>query len=105
MKIAYRKFKQSDEAFIFSTYIRNRWFDKANTTTLKRATWSKLQHKRIEDIMYRGSNGIVIACLSEEPDTILGYCFMDNATPWCYIKLAWRDDKLGLKVKLLEHLL
>jgi hypothetical protein len=102
MKIKLRPAVGTDHAFIYATYIRNRWFDKENKTTLKRSTWSSLQHQRLETIL---SNGLVIvACLDEDEDCILGYVFMDQGKPYSYIKLDWRSDGLGVKEKLLKEI-
>jgi hypothetical protein len=100
MKIVVRKSVPSDHPFVYATYIRNRWFDKANTTTLKRSTWSKLQHSRLEGIL---EAGIVVACLSDDLDTIVGYALVDGEKPYSYVKLAWRSEGLGIKELLLKE--
>lgn len=97
MKIVLRQSVPADHPFVYATYIRNRWFDKSNTTTLKRSTWSKLQHTRLEGILARR---IVVACLDGDPDTIVGYALDDAGMPWYYIKLAWRSQGLGVKALL-----
>lgn len=103
MKILIRHNLPDDEAFIYATYIRNQWFSKDNTTTLKRATWSAIQHKRLEGIL--GSTQVKLACLDEDPDTIIGYAFMDGANgAFCYVKLAFRSEGLGIKDKLIKEL-
>ena len=100
MKIQIRTAVQSDHSFIYATYLRNKWFDKINKTTLKRSTWSNLQHKRIEDILL--SKVVLIACLAEDPDVILGYSFIDGSNPYTYVKLDWRSPGLGIADKLLK---
>jgi hypothetical protein len=101
MRIVIRNSKPSDYAFMFATYLRNRYFDKNNKTTLKRSTWSDLHHKRLESILPKA----LVACLSEDEDTILGYSFIDGKEPWVYVKLAWRSQGLDLKTKLLKELI
>jgi hypothetical protein len=102
MKVLFRQATTDDHAFIFATYLRNRWFDKSNKTTLKRSTWSELHHKRIEKIL--DTKQVVVACLQEDPTTILGYSFIDGNDPLVYVKLAWRASELNLKEKLLKEL-
>lgn len=99
MKILIRKVKDSDHPFIYATYLRNRWFDKSNKTTLKRSTWSSLQHKRLEELL--DNQLAIVACLEEDVDTILGYSLLEGTTPFTYIKLAWRSPELQL-IKRLE---
>lgn len=86
----------TDYPFIFSTYLRNRWFSKENTTTLQKNTWMRLQHTRLERIL--AEQPVLIACLSADPDTILGYRFKDGSDDWTYVKLAWRAE--GVKTAL-----
>lgn len=103
MRIVIRPVTDSDHNFIYATYIRNRWFDKGNVTTLKRSTWSAMQHKRLEGLL--GTQGsCVIACLDEDSDTIVGYSFWDGRTPFTYIKLSWRQLNPSVKEQLLKEL-
>src|ERR1700678_1249437 len=99
MKITIRKALPTDHPFIFATYLRNRWFDKGQKTTLKRSTWSSLQHRRIEQVLTLGS--VYVACLAEDPDTILGYSFIDSGVPFAYVKLDWRSPGLAIAEKLI----
>lgn len=102
MRIIIRKLLPSDHNFIFATYLRNRYFDKDNKTTLKRSTWSAMQHKRLETIM--AIDSVYVACLDEDKDLILGYSLMDGHAPYTYIKLAWRSPGLNIANKLLKEL-
>lgn len=94
MKIILRTAYPPDYPFVFATYLRNRWFDKKNTTTLRRSTWSQLQHKRLERILE--SEKVLIACLDEDTDVIVGYSFKDGQTVFSYVKLPFRAP--GLKI-------
>ena len=100
MRIVIRPATESDHNFIYATYIRNRWFDKGNVTTLKRSTWSAMQHKRLEGIL----TGTLIACLDEDPDTIVGYALWDGRTPYSYIKRDWRQVNPPIKDQLIKEL-
>lgn len=102
MKILIRFITESDHNFIYATYLRNKYFDKANKTTLKRSTWSSLQHKRLETIMTYDL--VLVACLEDDVDTIVGYGFMDGAEPWTYVKLDWRSPGLKVKDRLIKEL-
>lgn len=99
-----RDHKLTDHPFLFSTYLKNNWYDKTNSTTLKKATWMGLQHSRLEKVLEEQK--VKIACLSEDPDVILGYSFQDGSAPFVYVKLAWRNTfcKLNLKDLLLKSL-
>jgi hypothetical protein len=91
-----------DHNFLFATYLQNNWYDKTNTTTLKKDTWMSLQHKRLEKVL--DTQDIKIACLSADPDIILGYAFQDGSKPFTYVKLAWRNNPVNIKEMLLKSL-
>lgn len=92
----------SDHAFLYSTYLQNNWYDKTNTTTLKKATWMGLQHKRLEKVL--DEQKVIVACLSDNTDQIVGYGFKDGEKPFVYIKPAWRSPELDLKKTITEAL-
>lgn len=100
MKIVIRPTRKEDHPFIFATYIRSNWFRKSQKTTLKRSTWSGLQHTRLEGIL--SHPGAYTACLNEDEDFILGYGFMDAGEPYTYIKLDFRAPGLKLKELLTQ---
>lgn len=82
--IAIRKAIVEDHPFIYSTYLKNNWFNKDNDTVLKKDTWMRLQHGRLEGLLQ--TSPVKVACLAEDPDTILGYS-IDGFT---YIRPQWR---------------
>lgn len=91
-----------DHAFLFATYLQNNWYDKTNSTTLKKATWMSLQHKRLEKVL--AEQPIKIACLSKDEDIIVGYAFQDGNKPFCYVKLGWRKNPVNIKEMLMKAL-
>ena len=100
--IKIRNHVEDDHAFLFSTYLQNNWYDKTNTTTLKKDTWMTLQHNRLEKVMQ--NQKIKIACLSDDPDVILGYAFQDGEKNFSYVKLAWRNNPHNIKDMLINSL-
>lgn len=99
--ISIRDHTSDDEPFLFATYLKNNWYDKTNSTTLKKATWMSLQHKRLEKVLQ--NQKVKVACLKSDPDVIIGYAFEDAGKPFVYIKLAWRG-LTDLKPKLIESI-
>lgn len=102
MRITIRPSSPSDHNFIYKTYLLNRWYSKENLTTLKKDTWIKMQHKRLETIL--NNEVVLIACSSEDPDYIVGYSLMDGPRPWTYVKKAWRSPDLAIEEKLLKEI-
>ena len=103
MRIKVRPALPTDYPFIFATYIRNRWFSKDNKTTLKRSTWSAMQHRRLEAI-FEAKQPVYVACLDEDDDTILGYSLKDGKGVFVYVKLAFRAPGFQLADRLLKEL-
>jgi DNA polymerase elongation subunit (family B) len=100
--ITVRIVEPDDHSFIYATYLRNNWYSKENTTTLRKNTWMSLQQKRIENVLK--TRKVLVASLTEDPDVIVGYAFEDGDKPFFYVKLAWRNPKLGIDNLLLEDL-
>lgn len=100
--ILIRNQTKDDEPFLFATYLQHNWYDKTNSTTLKKSTWMSLQHKRLENVLKEQK--VKIACLKEDPDVILGYAFQDGNKPFSYLKLAWRNCPIDIKEMLLKSL-
>lgn len=102
MKVILRPYTPSDLPFIFATYLRHCWFNKDQQTTLKRSTWSAMQHKRLEALFV--SEVVLIACLNEDPDFIVGYGFIDNDRLFTYLKKSFRSEGLNITNLLLKGL-
>ena len=80
----------SDHAFIYSTFLHNRWFSRDNHTTLHKGQWYKLQHARLEKML--DTQPTYVVCLSHDHDTILAYSLMDGSTQFTYVKKSWREE-------------
>lgn len=102
MKVIIRGVTASDHNFIFATYIHNKWFDKANKTTLKKASWCAIQHRRLERIL--AEEKVLVACLDEDNDFVLGYVFLDNKEPFTYLKKSYRAEGLGIEGRLIKEI-
>lgn len=96
MAIIKRQAVGEDFPFIFATYLRSNWFSPKNDTVLKKDTWMRVQHQRLEELLGRGL--ATVACLSEDNDVILGYAIADEI-PYMYVRPQWR------KVAGIEQLL
>lgn len=91
-----------DEAFIFSTWLRglhygNPWFHE-----IDKDIFMENYHRVIESILARPAVEVRVACLKEDPDTIVGYAVLEpdrSALHWVHVKEAWR--KFGVMKKLI----
>jgi hypothetical protein len=100
--IIIRPYREEDKAFVLATYLRNTWYNKDNMTTLPKHLWMGLNHSRMDKAL--PTLGVKVACLSDDQDTILGYCFKDIERPFVYVKLAFRNPEYKV-IELLEKAL
>jgi len=101
--IKVRDHVEDDIAFIYDAYMRNNWYLKENSTTLKKATWMGLQRKRLDKILE--TQKVQVACLSQDEDIIVGFGFKDGEEKdFVYVKLAWRNSPQKIEELLLNKL-
>jgi len=81
-----------DWNFMYATYLRHNWYDKTNSTTLKKDHWMELQNKRLTNVFKKQT--IKIACLKIDSNVIVGYAFEDGEKPFCYIRPRWKPSSI-----------
>lgn len=85
--IKVRSMSKEDEPFIFATYLKNNWYSGKLSTTLKKDTWMRVQHGRLEALFANAPEQVKVVCLEEDHNTILGYRLQD----FIYIRPQWRS--------------
>jgi GNAT superfamily N-acetyltransferase len=89
--VSYRSGETPDTGFIYSTWLRglrygNSWFAETD-----REAYYKAYHKFIEDILARPAVFVTVACLKDDPETILGYSVhSSDKLHWVHVKKNWR---------------
>jgi len=102
-KIIVRRAKEEDVPFLFATYLKHNWYDKTNSTLLPKMAWMNAQRKRLQRIFDSGL--ILIACLGDDPDLIMGYGFLDlDKRPFVYIKKHYRNQEENIEELLKESI-
>jgi hypothetical protein len=92
-----RLYKPEDAGFVISTFLRgvyygNPWFKRIPEKIYRE------NYKHIAAYLTNGSQYILIACLPDDPDTILGYSISNpktNTLHWVYVKKVWRQRKIA----------
>lgn len=112
--IEIRKGKPEDFNLIYATWLKgllygNEWFQQ-----IDREAYYKHYHDVIEIVLNRPQTEISIACLKEDPDTILGYSIWErrdekNILHWVWVKPVWRKigighDLMPMPVHVVTHL-
>jgi hypothetical protein len=96
--IAIRPFVEADLPFIFATWIQgyqggHQWFRKVP----RKLFWE--QYKPVVEALLK-SRDVKVACLKEDPDTIVAYCvYKGERVDWIHVKENWR--KIGIAKDLL----
>lgn len=93
--ITYRPVTQLDHPFIYSTWLKGLYWG---------SEWFQMIPWGVYRIGYRNAiaailtrNRGIVACLTEDPDVVVGYAIVSpdgGALHWAYVKRPWR--KLGI---------
>lgn len=102
--ISIRQGVDSDISFIFATWLRNLFHSSPMFKYMEKNVFMKHYHNVLTAMFTRDYVNVVVACMKDDPDTILGYAILskDNkALHWIYIKKNWR--KIGLAKDLVPE--
>lgn len=102
---AIRDYKKEDEAFVTSCFLRGVYygFDTGFRFELVPKDVFMQAYKPVINTFIVAAN-VKIACLKEDPDTIIGYSILSNdfqTIHWVYVKKKWRN--MGIAKSLLPQ--
>lgn len=90
--------KEADLSLIMSTFLKGLYHDNKWFGMIPRKIFFEYYHSVVERIV-KGNNAVVkVACLKDDPDTILGYSVLSldyHTIHWVYVKKAWRNNGIG----------
>jgi hypothetical protein len=91
----------ADRSFVLATWLRGQRFGHPYYTAIDKKSYYTNYSKYIESILSLHSTRVLVACLADEPDVIVGYAVYSSsgALHWVYTKKAWRN--LGVARSLL----
>lgn len=97
MKVSLRSHVESDLPFIFSTWLKGLYHGNPLYRKIEQGIFYPKYHKVLEAVLK--SSTVVVACLEDEPDVVLGYAvYRDLTMHWIFVKKAWR--KMGIAKQL-----
>jgi len=110
--IMIRSYRPNDEAFIYATWLRDLYSSDSWYSHIKKTVFMTHYHRVIELILKNNANFVKIACLKDDPDTILGYGVFnleETIIHYIFIKKAWRKIGIGKmlitpRLKVTTHL-
>lgn len=98
-KFITRPYMSSDKNFIYASWLKglyhgNDWFNEIPTNV-----FFKNYQGALESILERPNVEILIACLPDDKEVILGYAVLEkNTIHWIFVKESWR--KMGIAKEL-----
>lgn len=98
--IKIRQGELADVSLIYASWIRPLYYDGLGCNYVDQNDFMAYQKRRITFILSRPSTNVLVACLSDTPDVIVGYSVIEwRKLWWIYVKKAWRD--MGIAKKLI----
>lgn len=94
--VSVRDVTAQDTNFIMSTWLKglrygNEWFE-----AIPSNIYFAAYHKVVEGILLKSNTEIKVACLKEDPDTILGYSvYSGNTLHFVFVRNRWRNIQIA----------
>lgn len=88
--------READTAFIMATFLRGLYYGNEHYKLIPKQVFMD-NYKRVVEMILENST-VVVACLREDPDVILGYSILaanGAVAHWCFVKAAWRGRGIG----------
>lgn len=100
-----REYQPGDEAFLYATWLKAYRHSSEFARRIRDVVFFERHHQAIEGILKRPRVSVLVACLDDSHDTILGYLVTEryNDRPvihYCYVKLSFR--RMGVASALLD---
>lgn len=95
-KVIVRKYNPDQDApFLFSSWRNSLWYDQERNEDQSQRFFYCIT-KEIKNILNTPETNVNVACLSDDPNFILGYsvCTGTNLV-WCYVKIEYREKGIA----------
>lgn len=100
--ITSRTAREGDMNFIFSTFLRGLYYGNEWYGRIKAEIYYTHYHRVLERLLAKKGCTILISCLKEDPDTIIGYSiFEPEILHYVFVKPIWR--KIGIARDLIPE--
>jgi len=111
--ISYRLMKTEDVSFIYATMLRGVYYGNEFYRQIEKKSFFNNYAKVLEQLLSRDRVVVVVACLSDDIDVIVGYTIIEpgyGILHWCFVKEAWRSKGIATgmlasaKINIVTHL-
>lgn len=84
---------KDDLNFILATWLRGLYYGDSWFSLIDKKVFMENYHKFLDKILSSPNTLVCVACLKEDPDTILGYSVLGDKynLHWVFVKKAWRN--------------
>jgi hypothetical protein len=93
-----RDFKPEDTNFILATFLRGAYYGNSWYNAIPKDIFME-NYKPVANSLVNGGRTIIkVACLPDDPDTILGYSILSpdyQTIVWTFVKKAWREKGIA----------
>lgn len=94
--VAIRNFNESDKAFVYSTFLKGVLHGCPGYEGCLKDAFFAVYPQVLDGLLANASVNVLIACLSDEPDVVLGYAIVGPKTlHWAYTKASWRGQGIA----------
>lgn len=93
-----REYKQEDKAFICATFLRGLYYGESWFSLIPKQIFMENYSKVIYALLGRPDIVVKVACLTEDPDVILGYSILSQdlqTLHWVFVKSSKKSDDLS----------
>ncbi len=90
--------KEADISLIMSTFLKGLYHDNEWFGMIPRKVFFEHYHGIAESLIRSPNATVQVACLKDDPDTIIGYSILSTdfqTIHWVYVKKAWRGHGIG----------
>lgn len=93
-----RAYREADKNFILSTFLKGLYYGDSWFSLIPKDIFMD-NYKKVAAALLESKNvTIVVACLPDDPDIILGYSILSTdgiAVHWCFVKTVWRKKGIA----------
>lgn len=96
--ITLRAYEPADKNFVCATFLKGLYYGDSWFTLIPKDVFMTNYKRVIEAVINKPTVTIVMACLKDDPDVLVGYSILDeggNVLHWVYVKSAWRLQGFG----------
>lgn len=95
-KVKIRGATEDDFPFIYSTWLKGLRFGNDVFNLIEQESYFKNYHRVIEAILNRPDTHIAVACLNDDPTTILGYSILGETGTVHYVHVKQAFRRFGI---------